>query len=100
VKLSHYTVRSRSDGAINHQNLRSWVLEGSVDGSEWAAMDERRDSFELNRKDAVATFRVRGPIECWFVRLRQTARNHCNNDYLSISAFELFGTLLEFQVKT
>jgi hypothetical protein len=71
--------------------LRSWVVEGSDDGSTWIVLDERKGNTDTDATHPIVTFSVNRQDSCRFIRLRQTAwSSHCS-DYLVIFAFELFG---------
>jgi hypothetical protein len=92
---SHYSIRSYYAGHHGYNNLRSWVIEGSVDGKAWIEIDRRDHNNELNEKNASCLFDISHRGEYQIIRLRQTGKNHHNDDYLVFCAFELFGTFLE-----
>jgi hypothetical protein len=94
IKPTHYSIRAYC-GRVNEQNLKSWVIEASDDGTMWTEIDQRLDNFELNAKNAVATFQMAKDCECRLIRIRQTSENHHGNYRLLFSAFEIFGTLQE-----
>jgi hypothetical protein len=50
---------------------------------------------EDNRDRFTGTFAVAGGGECRFIRLVNIGRNHAGNDRLKISAWEIFGSLIE-----
>jgi hypothetical protein len=87
VTPSHYSI---SNGAI-----RSWKLEGSIDGREWTELDKRANINDLNDYLSTAAFAVTNAVECRFVRLSQTGRNNLGYDYMQLSSMELFGSLFE-----
>ena len=94
VTPTSYTIMSYPKGpGGNH--LKSWVLEVSNDRSEdsWAAIDSRKDNFDLNDSCAICNFAIRAPQSgsFRFVRLRQTGKNHAGNDYLAVARLEIFG---------
>jgi hypothetical protein len=93
IKPTHYTLRSPRDDNYNH--LRFWTLEGSRDGSEWIELDRRENNTELNSQGAIATFPVSRSDEVHMIRLRQLGKNSNDNDYLQVSAIEIFGVLVE-----
>jgi hypothetical protein len=70
------------------------VLEGSVDGATWTEIDRRENNLDLNNKFAVKTFGVSRVETFQMVRLKQIAPNHASNNYLLITAFEIFGALI------
>jgi hypothetical protein len=92
-----YSIQSDCTGGTNTANLRSWVVEASMTGNdgEWAEIDRKSNNSDLNAKGAVQTFPVAGKTVCRFVRLVNIGRNHAGNDALCLSAFEIFGSLME-----
>jgi hypothetical protein len=93
VRLTHYTIFPH----LNGYWLRSWILEGSLDGSDdsWDELDRHKDDTTMNRDCTIGTFTVTRSNEYRFIRLRQTGKNHNGNDYMILFAFEIFGELLE-----
>jgi hypothetical protein len=86
VRPTHYT--------INSFWLKSWVVEGSLDGEAWTEIDRTTDNEDFKAWEP-ASFAVANSAECRFIRLTQTDKRHCRDDTLTIRAFEFFGTLLE-----
>jgi hypothetical protein len=87
LRPTNYTVSSHL--------LRSWVVEGSVNGAIWTVIDRQSDNQDFKRKANVASFDVSESVECRFVRLSQTDENHRNGYILAIDTVEFFGTLVE-----
>jgi hypothetical protein len=88
VRPTHYTIYG--------PNLRSWMLESSLDGETWIEFDRKTDTDDLEfDSDRLASFACSKWTECRFIRLTQTDKNHDRNDYLMIEGFEFFGTLIE-----
>jgi hypothetical protein len=86
VHPTHYTI---------HGNyLKSWILEGSVNGEAWTPLDEKRSSQDLNARDS-ASFAVANSRYCRFIRLTQTGKRHNGDDCLTLRNVEFFGTLHE-----
>jgi hypothetical protein len=71
------------------------VIEGSVDDKEWIEIDRRDNNGELNGRGFSRLFDISHRGEYQIIRLRQTRKNHHNDDYLIFCAFELFGTFLD-----
>jgi hypothetical protein len=88
---THYTVRTSSGFA----HLKSWLVETSTDGQNWREVDHHENNKQLNGHNLTATFAVADGRECRFIRLVNVGGNHKNNDALMISAWEIFGTLIE-----
>jgi hypothetical protein len=90
VLPTHYAIRT-SRGAF----IQSWAVDVSDDGQQWIQVDRRDDVSETNAAHTVTRFDVPNGIECRFVRLVNIGRNHRRDDCLWISAFEIFGALIE-----
>jgi hypothetical protein len=93
VTLTHYSVRS-FDGYSQCEHPKDWVLEGSLDGEWWVVLDRQNNSKALDGKERIGTFPISEPRELRMIRFRQTGPNHMGNEYLIISGFEVFGTIL------
>jgi hypothetical protein len=74
--------------------MKNWVLQGSNDNNSWFLLDSRSNNNELNGKSQTAIFSVSSPQTVRMVRIYQTGKNHDNDDHLTLSAFELFGSLV------
>jgi hypothetical protein len=84
---THYTIYC--------YDLKSWVVESSLDGRAWTRIDWKTDSQDFKGGCAMASFAVSKSTECRFIRLTQTGKDDVGGDYLYFYAFEVFGTLLE-----
>jgi hypothetical protein len=73
--------------------LKSWVLDGSLDGKSWTEIDQGWDD-EFFKRWGTGSFTISKPAECRFIRLTQT-ENRKRNDSLILFAVEFFGTLSE-----
>jgi hypothetical protein len=86
VRPTHYTIKAGS--------LKSWVVEGSLDGGSWTEIDRQTDNqdfWDWRR----ASFAVSNPAEFRFIRLTQTGKDHDGADCLYLRVVEFFGTLSE-----
>jgi hypothetical protein len=90
VAVTHYFLRSNGEG-VGGEHLRSWVIEGSDDGSEWRELDRRENVDFLNKTNGSYVFAIPSVVESRFIRLRSIGPNWAGNQYLSVRAFELFG---------
>jgi hypothetical protein len=91
---AHYTIRTdRHDPGSPH--LKSWVVETSADGKSWREVDREEDNKQFNGAGFTGTFAVAGGGECRFIRLVNIGWNHGGKDQLSISVWEIFGSLIE-----
>jgi hypothetical protein len=91
---THYTIRTNDDGPGN-EHLKSWLVETSADGENWREVAREENNEKLNSSRFTGTFAVAGGGECRFIRLVNIGRNHCGDDGLEISAWEIFGSLIE-----
>ena len=93
VNLNGYSITSYQCGE-GYDHPKSWVLEGSQDGRGWEIIDVQENSDALNGKSVRRYFPISSVRTSYrFVRLRQTAKNHMGNDYLTFSHFEVYGTI-------
>jgi hypothetical protein len=83
---THYTIKTRA--------LKSWIVEGSLDGRNWTEIDQQTDNQGFVPPNT-ASFAVSNPEEFRFLRLTQTDENHDGHDLLYLFAVEFFGTLAE-----
>jgi hypothetical protein len=90
VKPTHYSVRTYSRW---REHMKNWRLEGSNDGNSWVVLDDRPDNNDLDGQSRAATFSVSSAQVVWKVRIYQWDRNHYDDNYLTLSAFKLFGSL-------
>jgi regulator of replication initiation timing len=77
--------------------LKSWVLDGSVDGENWTEMDLQTDTTDFQDPNKVC-FAVHSPVESRFIRLTQTEKTHEPllegiDDFMCLLGVEFFGTL-------
>jgi hypothetical protein len=95
---THYTIRSRYDDSVNNDNLKSWFVEGSIDGQDWVELDRKENNRLINGQNLVHTFHVHTLMECRFIRLRHPGQSWRTNWYrIAISSLEIFRTLIEDQ---
>jgi hypothetical protein len=83
---------------IQTRGLKSWVLEGSLDGENWTEMDRQTENgdFDEHRRDGQeASFVVWNQAKSRFIRLTQTDQNRFLQDHLLLIDVEFFGTLFE-----
>jgi hypothetical protein len=91
---THYAIRSY-DAGPGTANLKSWAVETSADGKGWQEVDHRENNNELNGKLLLRTFAVADAAPCRFIRLVNIGKNHWGNDQPCMSAWEIFGRLIE-----
>jgi hypothetical protein len=91
---THYTIRTH-DGGPGWSHLKSWLVETSADGESWREVSREENTEQLTGPNFTGTFAVAGGGECRFIRLVNIGRNHYGYDILRISAWEIFGGLVE-----
>jgi hypothetical protein len=91
---THYTIRTSFNGP-GRGHLKWWLVETSVDGESWQEVAREEGNDQLNGSHFTGTFAVAGGGECSFIRLVAIGRNHYGTDGLFISAWEIFGSLIE-----
>jgi hypothetical protein len=94
IMPTHYAIRSWN-GAPGAAHPKGWIVETSEDGVAWKEVDRREDNAELNGKEITQTFTVPGSGGGRFIRLVNIGKNHEGDDCLSISAWEIFGSIVE-----
>jgi hypothetical protein len=86
VRPTNYGMRG---GSVN-----AWVLEGSMDGTNWKEMDRRADVGDFDGREP-AFFEVACPEECRFVRMTQNLPTGAREQIVTLHAVEFFGQLFE-----
>jgi len=99
VKPMHYSIWSHCNSRRCGCNLKSWVLERSVDEKEWLELDQRKNNEELNEKNAMAAFAMKWSEAVRMIRIRQTGENHAGKAVMVISAFEVIGSIIAWAEK-
>jgi hypothetical protein len=77
--------------------LKSCAVEGSDDGASWTEINQRENNSDLNSELAVKTFAVSRSETFGRIRLRQTGPNQSDNNFLILSAFDVFGAVAGLQ---
>jgi hypothetical protein len=92
---THYAIRTYNWNGSFGWHLKLWLVETLADGKNWRDVAREWDNEQLNGWSFTATFTVTGGGECRFIRLVNKGRNHFGTDRLVISAWEIFGSLVE-----
>jgi len=89
-----YTLRSYNQG--NGGFLKSWKLEGSVDGENYVVLDEQKLSSRLCSNTATASFSITNISEDFFryFRIVGTGKDANSQYYVCSSGFEVYGDAL------
>lgn len=89
---THYSLRH--GGNYNGDFLRTWDLQGSVDGISWKTIMRHTNDEKLDSPYAVSTWKLPGITESFrFFRVFQSSRNSTKHNFLVLSGFEFFGLL-------
>jgi hypothetical protein len=80
---------------IKADQLKSWTLEGSLDGESWNSLDRKIDTKDLKGQTKVASFHISNASEYRFLRLTQTDKNHDGSNMLALYSVEFFGAIFE-----
>jgi hypothetical protein len=91
---THYTIRT-CGGPPGWYHLKSWLVETSADGEGWREVAREEDNEQLNGELLTGTFAVADGGECRFIRLVNIGRSYGGSDWLMISAWEIFGSLID-----
>jgi hypothetical protein len=85
IRPTHYTLFS--------YGLRSWLVEGSVDGVNWTELDRQteQDMYGMG----LTSFPVGNPVECRLVRLTQIQIRLDGFFQLGVHWLEFFGDIIE-----
>jgi hypothetical protein len=94
IMPTHYAIRTHERGP-GWENLKSWLIETSTDGESWREVDHKEDNKQLNGPFRTGIFMIPGGEKCRFIRLVNIGRNHRGDDIFQISAWEIFGSLIE-----
>lgn len=93
----NYIIKSSSYGQ-NHNNPKTWVIEGSNDKTNWEQLDEQKDCPYLNGQYLVHTFDISKRIEKPFryIQMKQTGGNWQGNSvyYFTLGSIEFYGQLI------
>jgi hypothetical protein len=89
---THYKIRTNN--SIGYY-LKSWLVETSTGGKNWEEVDHKEDNEQLNGSRFTGTFGFAGGGACRFIRMVNIGNNHYGSGPLCISAWEIFGSLIE-----
>ena len=84
------------NGMLGHHFLRSWRLEGSLDGTTWTTLRTHTNDTTLAQATLTGYWPVEGATSAFsHFRILQMGKNSSNSDYLMASSFEIYGELLD-----
>jgi hypothetical protein len=90
VILTRYSMRSAF-----RPFPKSWVIEGSLNGTSWMQLDKQMNTKDLIGQNRVVSFPVSTVAESRFIKLSMTGNDHSGDSFFCLSAVEFFGTLIE-----
>ena len=97
IRPTHYSIRTRTD-KCDLANPQHWCIEVSNDDQNWTIIDSRENVTSLQKANQLDTFEIKNEIptkESYrYIRLRQTGKSTGNCEYLTLTAFEIFGDLI------
>ena len=92
VLISTYSLQTQDCGEGN-VHLKSWILEGSDDGSTFETIDQEDNCNKLNGPLCEASFGTNQKNPYRYIRLTQTGKNWYNDDRLLIQRIRFYGLL-------
>ncbi|KAK8876047.1 hypothetical protein M9Y10_006231 [Tritrichomonas musculus] len=99
IKISPegYAIRTNSWNGKGWYHPLSWEVQASNDYRNWTVLDERKQMSEMDDSAVAKTFPVNGiqnDESFRYIRFVQTGLNSRRNNCLTLSAFEIFGTII------
>jgi len=90
----YYTLRH--GGSSRADSLRNWTLQASNDAKNWDVLRRHVGDISLNGVYASCSWPIEGVRKAYrHFRVLQTGKNSSNHNFLSLSGFELYGSLYE-----
>jgi hypothetical protein len=97
VRPTGYVLSTDWHGASGNHLVRSWQLQGSVDGQTWTTLRTHTKDTTLTQQTVSAYWPIEGvATDAYYahVRLLQTRRNSKSNDYLTATSLEVYGDVV------
>jgi hypothetical protein len=94
TRYAFQTAGNKYDGRDAGFHPKSWVVETSLDEKKWTEVDRQTNVMDANHEFVIRSFPLVNAAECRYIRFTQT-QNHKGNGFLALSAFEIFGTLIQ-----
>eukprot|EP00494_Astrolonche_serrata_P030528 UN30796 len=93
VQPTHYQLRHYR--SWDTEALRSWVFEGSTDGTHWDSLREHKNDQTLNKAGQVGTWEIPDITKSYSkFRILMTDLNSNRQSYLALSGFEVYGRMI------
>ncbi len=94
VQPNYYSIRHGYH--TDTSSLRSWVLQGSNDASNWDVLKEHKNDTTTNSAFATGSWSIPNVNKKYrYLRVLSTGKNSSNYDHVMIGGFEVYGTLYE-----
>jgi hypothetical protein len=88
IEPTHYSVCS------GWHPLKSWKVEGSMDGKSWTLLDNQKNNSDVNTDQKSFTFPVLSSRALQMIRLTQTGPCHQGTNWFMLRRFKVFGMLI------
>ena len=93
VKINGYSLKSSNYNQNCDSHLKSWVIEGSNDRSNWTEINKKENNYDLYSHNQKYFPISQLTDEFQFIRIRNIGKNHFNDDYLMLTNFEFYGKI-------
>jgi len=90
LEVNRYSIKGEVE--FNQYNMRSWILQGSNDSTNWVALDTRTNETAVNGP-AFTSWDVAASTYHRYFRILQTAVNQGGNHWLTMDELRLYGSL-------
>lgn len=90
--LSSYTLKTYNYVAGGN-HMKTWVVEGSTNDTDWLELDRRTNVNELNGRHNLKNFKCKNSGAFRYIRIRQTGTTHCESNIMALTNVEFFGIL-------
>ena len=95
VQINAYSLKSRSESP-GGGHPKSWVIEGSNDGTKWDIIDYQHNSNDINGSRLVHTFQLSEMSQSFkYLQMKLTSENHRGDNFFNLTNIEFFGKLIE-----
>lgn len=90
--LTSYTLKTYNYVAGGN-HMKTWVVEGSTNDTDWLELDKRFNVNELNERYSTKNFKCKNSGAFRYIRIKQTGTTHCESNIMALTSVEFFGTL-------
>eukprot|EP01094_Clydonella_sp_ATCC50884_P019936 TRINITY_DN4008_c0_g1_i1.p1 TRINITY_DN4008_c0_g1~~TRINITY_DN4008_c0_g1_i1.p1 ORF type:complete len:443 (-),score=85.19 TRINITY_DN4008_c0_g1_i1:188-1516(-) len=97
IRPTFYTLRH--GGNYRGDSLRTWDLQGSMNGNDWTLLRRHTNDSALDGRWATHTWEVDTEHGYRIFRILQTGHNSASHNFLVVSGIEFYGDLYETSSK-